>query len=132
MAGTDHQSLVSRAGVGIVGRISQSSRPLAIGLAECIPAICFAGLMLLVAVPQVLAEVLAEPAPLPQHASARQSQSVAKAPANVSSTWGRTAVDAKGQASQAPGAGQVAIVVKPLELSRFEPEAFADWGHESP
>ena len=100
---------------------------MAVGIAECMAAICFAGLVIFVGVPQALADA----APIPQEAIGGPAPAIPTYRPSKSRVWGRTAVDPKRAAMKMTdaGQGQVAIVVKPLELGRFEPEAFADWEH---
>ena len=123
--------------MGCIGQFSQ--RPHVSHLAQCLAAICFAGLVLTIDARPAQADLAPVPpagweaAPAVPHRSPAQQANAPDA--------GRTAqAPARTQSRSQPPANAstatvapetVSIVTKTLELSMLAPDAFDDWDHDA-
>ena len=112
-----------------MGRFGGLSKPAqALHAAECAVALCFAGMVLFIAVPRALADV----APIPQEAIGSTRPAARLSPALPSPTsqprsMSRGVAASPEAGGPMPPVGHAVIVVTPLDLGQLGPQAYADW-----
>ena len=104
-----------------MGRLWTSQ--IALRSAESWAILCCAGIVLSMS----LTRALAEAAPAPQDAIGPPQTPRASPVRSQSLSQLQNSVTPRAAASPSLAAGAIAIVVKPLDLGRIAPDAFADW-----